>query len=274
MPWRGGFGRILTMQLEPPKSQEPRGAAKTRAKAHTPTQHTPARSCKRGSPGVQAKHADAHPNIPARSGGAELKPEPKHTHPQYAPKPGVAGHQWSAHTNTPTPQHPSREWRVAAKTGAKAHGPAPHTPARSCRAQAERAHKHAYPHTPARTGGAQPKPEPKQTPTGAQPNQEWRGTGGARTQTHTQPNNPANIGGAQSKPEPTRTHTHRTPQPGVAGYKRSLHMSAHTPQQPSKRGRGAAETRTRAHTPTPHTPARSGGVQAERARMRTHTATP
>ena len=48
----------------------------------------------------------------------------------------------------------------------------------------------------------------------------------------------------QPEPEPNHTHPHRTPQPGVAGYKRSAHTSAHTPQHPSQEWRGAAEART------------------------------
>ena len=71
---------------------------------------------------------------------------------------------------------------------------------------------------------------------------------------------PARSGGAQPKPEPKHTYPHRTPQPGVAGYKRTSHTSTHTPQQPSQEWRGAAETRAQAHTTTPHTSARSGGV--------------
>ena len=65
-------------------SQEWRGAAKTRARAHTPTTHTP-----------------------ARSGGAQPKPEPKHTHPHRAPVSGVDGCKRSAHTSTHTTQYPS-----------------------------------------------------------------------------------------------------------------------------------------------------------------------
>ena len=78
----------------------------------------------------------------------------------------------------------------------------------------------------------------------------------------------------QPKPEPKHTHTHRTPQPGVAGCKRGAHTSTHTTQHPSQEWRGAAETRAQAHTPTPHTPARSGGVRAEQAHKHTHTPTP
>ena len=32
-----------------------------------------------------------HPITPARSGGAQPKPEPKHKHPRRTPQPGVAG---------------------------------------------------------------------------------------------------------------------------------------------------------------------------------------
>ena len=70
------------------------------------------------------------------------------------------------------------------------------------------------------------------------------------------------------------THPRRAPVPGVAGYKRSAHTNTHTPQHPSQEWRGAAETRAQANTPTPHTAARSGGVQAERAHKHTHTPTP
>ena len=108
----------------------------------------------------------------------------------------------------------------------------------------------------------------------AQPSREWRGTSRVRRQAHTHPNTPARSGGAQPKTQPKHTHAHRTPQPGVAGYKRSGHTSTHRPQHPSQEWRGAAETRAQAYTPTPHTPARSGRVQAERARKLTHTPSP
>ena len=105
----------------------------------------------------------------------------------------------------------------------------------------------------------------------AHPSQEWRGTSGARTQTHTHPNTPARSGRAQPKPEPKHTQPHRTRQPGEAEYKRSTHKDTHTPQHPKQEWRGAAETQVQAHTPTPHTPARSGGVQTEHAPEHTHT---
>ena len=35
--------------------------------------------------------AHTQPNSPARSGGAQPKPEPKHTHPSRTPQPGEAG---------------------------------------------------------------------------------------------------------------------------------------------------------------------------------------
>ena len=68
--------------------------------------------------------------------------------------------------------------------------------------------------------------------------------------------------------------THHKPQPGEAGYKQSAHTSRHRPRHPSQEWRGPAETRAQAHTPTPHTPARSGGVKEECARKCTHTLTP
>ena len=165
----------------------------------------------RGASGARTR-AHTQPNTTARTGGAQPKPEPKHTHPRRAPRPGVAGCKRSAHTSTHTAKHPSQECRGAAKTRARAHTPTTHRPARS--------------------------------------------------------------GGAQLKPEPKHTYPHRAPMPGVAGCKRSAHTSTHTPQHPSQEWRGAAETRAEAHTPTPHTPARSGGVQAERAHKQTQTPTP
>ena len=108
----------------------------------------------------------------------------------------------------------------------------------------------------------------------ARPSQEGRGTSGARTKAHTHPNTPARSSGAQPIPEPKHTHPGRTPQPGVAGCKQSAHTSRHKPRHPSQEWRGAAGTRTQPHTPTPHTPARSHRVQADRTHKRTHIRTP
>ena len=74
-----------------------------------------------------------------------------------------------------------------------------------------------------------------------------------------------------SWPEPKHTHPHSTPQPGEASYKWSAHTSTQTPRHPSQECRGAAEPRAQAHTATTHTPAKSGRVQAQRARKRRHT---
>ena len=279
-----------------------------------------------------------HPNKPARSGGAQPKPEPKHTHPRRAPQPGVAGCKQSAHTSTQTAQHCSQEWRGAAETRAQTHTPTARTPARSNGVQAERPHQHTrtptpqagvagcsrgpspdththgahpsqewrgasgaprpahtQPNTRARSGGAQPKPEPKHTHpprapqpgvagcelsthtsthTPQHPSQEWRGASGAPRPAHTQPNTRARSGGAEPKPEPKHTHPPRAPQQGVAGCELSTHTSTHTPQHPSQEWRGAAETRAQTQTPTPRTRARSGWVQAERPHEHTHSPTP
>ena len=196
---------------------------------------------------------------------AQLKPEPKHTLPTWTTKPGVAGYKLRAHTTTHTPQNLSQEGQGAAETGAHTHAPSLHTPARSGGVHAERAEKHT--HTPTTKLGVARRsriPSPQTYTHTAHPSQEWRGTSGARARTNTLPKTPARNSGAQPKPQPKHTAPHRTPEPGVAGYKRSAHTNTHTPHYPSQEGRGAAETGAQAHTPTPHTPAWSGGVQAER----------
>ena len=144
-------------------------------------------------------------NEPRHRNGCPATPNPDTP----APQPGVAGRSRnpSPHTHTHT-AHPSLERRET--SGA-------------------RTQTHTYPDTPAKSGGAQPKPEPNH----AHPSQEWRGTGRAHIQTHTHPNNPARSDEAQPKPEPKHPHRHRTPQSGVAGYKRSAHTNTHTPQHPS-----------------------------------------
>ena len=141
-------------------SQEWRGAPETRAQAHTPTPQSPARrggvqaGCAHkhthtltpqpGVAGHSAKpspnthmhtahpsqewrrtsgartQAQTGPNTPARSGGAQPRPEPKHTHPHRTAQPGVPGYKQSAHANTHTPHHPSQEWQGAAETRTQA----------------------------------------------------------------------------------------------------------------------------------------------------------
>ena len=215
-----------------------------------------------------------HPDTPARSGGAQPKPKPKQTHPRRTSQPGVAGYKRSAHTSTQTQEHPSQEWQDAAKTRVQAHTFTPHTPARSGGVQAERAHKQVHTRTPQPgVAGRRQNPSPSTHTHTAHPNQEWRGTSGSHTKAHTHPNIPARSGGVQREPEPKHTHPHRTPRPGVAGYKQSAHTSTHTPQHPSQERRGDTENRAQTDIPTPHTQARSGGVQAERAHKHTHTPT-
>ena len=136
-------------------------------------------------------------------------------------------------------------------------------------------HKHTHTPTPQPGVAGHSRSPSRSTHTRtAHSSQEWRGASGARTQADTNPDTPAGSGGAQPKPELNHTHPHRTSQPGVAGYKRRAHTSAHTPGHPSQEWRGAAETRAQTHTPTPHDPAGSGGVQGERAHQHTQTPKP
>ena len=216
--------------------QELRGAAETRAQTHTPTARTQASSggvqaerphqqtpgkagCSR-NPSPNTHTHGVHPSqewrgasgaptpAHARSGGVLLKPEPIHTHPRRAPKPGVAGCKRSAHTST------RQEWQTAAETRAQTHRPTARTPARSGGVQAE----HPHQHTPGVAGCSQ-NPKPNTHTHSAHPSQQWRGASGAPTPAH------ARSGGVQPKPEPKHTHPRRAPKSGVAGCKRSAHTS-------------------------------------------------
>ena len=198
--YRGSTHTSTHTPLHP--SQEWRGAAETGAQTHTPRPHTQARSggvqgeharqhpgtptpqpgvaghSQNPSPSTHTHNAHpsqewrgtggactpahTHPNTPARSGGAQPKPEPKHAHARRTPQPGVAGYRGSTHSNTHTPT-PQPGLANAAETRAQAHTRTPQTPARSGRLQGEHAHQQAHLNTPARRGGAQPKPEPKHT---------------------------------------------------------------------------------------------------------------
>ena len=248
--------------------QEWRGAAKTQAQTHTPMARTQARSGRvqaerphHHTPGVAGCSQNQGPNTHthgahpsqewrgasgaptpahARDGGLQPKPEPKHTHPRRAPKPGVAGCKQSAHTST------RQEWQGAAETGARIHTPTARTQARSGRVQAERPHQH----TPG-VAGCSPNPSPNTHTHGAHPSQEWQGASGAPTPAH------ARSGGVQPKPKPKHPHPRRAPKPGVAGCKQSA------PTSTRQEWRGAAETQAQTHTPTARTQARSGRVQAE-----------
>ena len=168
----------------------------------TPTLMVRPRQERRGTSGARTQ-ADTQPNTPARSGGAQSKPEPKHNHPHRTTQPGVAGHKRSAHTNTLTAQHRSQEWRGAAETQSQAKTPTPRTPARSVGLRAEHAHKHTQAQTPQpRVAGRSRNPSQSTHTHTAHPSQERRGSSGARTQADTHPNTPARSGGAQPKPEP------------------------------------------------------------------------
>ena len=140
--------------------------------------------------------AHTQPNTPARSGGLQPKPEPKHTHPRRAPQLGVPGCNRSAHTSRHKPRHPSQEWRGAAGTRTLPHTPTPVTPARSGRVQAERTDKRTHTPTPQPgVAGRSRNPNPTTTQTQTQaprnsrkPSVHSPGTEAARAMQVTPPN--------------------------------------------------------------------------------------
>ena len=96
-----------------------------------------------------------HPNTPARGGGTQPKPEPKHTHPHRATQPGMVGYKRSAHANTHTHTN---------------------TRARSGRPQPKPEPKHTHPHRTRKPGVAGYKRRAHtNTHTPQHPSQEWRG---------------------------------------------------------------------------------------------------
>ena len=83
----------------------PRPRVAGRIRNPSPSTHTHAAQANQewqGTSGARTQ-ADTRPNGPARSGGAQPKPEPKHTHPRCTPQPGVAGHKRREHRNMHTP---------------------------------------------------------------------------------------------------------------------------------------------------------------------------
>ena len=142
---------------------------------------------------MQAKgaHKHAHPNTPAKSGGAERKTEPEHTHAHRTPQPGVAGYKWSAHTSTQRPN----------------------TPARSGGAQPKPEPKHTHPHRSAKPGMAgYERSTHANTHTPHHFSQEWQGAAETRAETqprpkdkrHTTVGNPSSIARALRQPVPCR----------------------------------------------------------------------
>ena len=183
-----------------PQPGEARRSRNPSPRTHTRTVH-PSQEWR--VTGEARTQTHTHPNTPARSGGAQPKPEFRHTHPCRRPQPGVAGYmagyKRSEHTNMHTP--------------------------------------------PPQPGGVRRSrdPSPSTKTHTAQPSQEWRATSGAHTQAHTHPDTPARSGRAEPKPEPKHTRPHHTPQPGEAGYKQSAHT--HTPAaQPGVAGRSRNQT--------------------------------
>ena len=117
----------------PQPSQERKAGARPKPELKHTHEH---RRPQRGLPGHRrSAHTYTHSPNPARNGGLNTKPEPKHTH--HKPQPGCSQ---TPQPNTRTADY-SQEWRST--SGARTQTYAPNTPARN--------------------GGAQPKPQPKQT---------------------------------------------------------------------------------------------------------------
>ena len=116
--------RTTTQEQAPgnshPTHHKPEPGVAGRSENSSPSTHThnahPSQEW-RGTGGARRQtHTD--PNNPARSGGRrDLSPN-THTHTTRTPA-GVAGYKRSANTSTHTPQHPSQEWRGAAKNRAQ-----------------------------------------------------------------------------------------------------------------------------------------------------------
>ena len=179
---------------------------------------------------MQAEHAhkNTHPNTPAKSGGAQPKPEPKHTHPHRAPVPGVAGCKRSAHTSTQTAQHPSQEWQAHLK-------PKP---------------KHTHPHRAAVPGVAGCKRSTHTNTHTPTLSEGWRGAAQTRAQTHTPTcRTRARSGWVQA--ERAHEHTHsQTSQSGVVGRSRIPGPNTHThTAHLCQEWLGASEVRTQTRTP-------------------------
>ena len=181
----------------------------------------------RGTSGARTQ-AHTEPQNHSQEWRTQPKPEPKHTHPHRTSQPGVAGYKQSAHTSTHTPQHPSQEWRGAAKTRAQARTPQP-----GVAGYKRSAHTNTYTPTPEPgVAGRSRRPSPSTHTRTALPSQEWRGTSGARTQAHTEPQN------------------HSQEWPGVAENRAQAHTP--TPHIPARSGRVQAEgTHKHTHAPTP-----------------------
>ena len=77
----------------------------------------------------------------------------------------------------------------------------------------------------------------------------------------------------QPKPEPKHTDTHAARPSQEWRGTRGARTQTRTPQHPRQLWPDAAKTRAQTHTPTPRTPARSGGMQAGPVHKQTQTLT-
>ena len=231
--------------------------------------HTPPRQEWRGISRAHAR-THTHPNAPTRSGGAQRKPEPKHTRPHRTPQPAVAGYKQGTHTNTHTLQHPSQDWRGAAATQAQAHTPAPHLQPGGVGDQAQHAHKHTQtPTAQPGVAGGQPKPKPKHTHQHRRPEPATAGYRQSAHKTTHAPKPQPRMVWCKPKPKPNRKH--HKPQPGMEGQNHNPYPNTPTPD-PSQGWRGypnPSPSTTRTQTQTPHNSRKpsvhSPGTEAARA---------
>ena len=174
------------------------------------------------------------------------KPEPKYTHPHRTAQPGVAGYNCSAHTNTHTPQYPSRDWRGSRNPSPSTHTPSAHPNQEWRGTSGARTQTHTDLNTRARSGGAQLKPDSKHT----HPHRTLEpGIAGYRQSAHTttQAREPEpGMAGCRLKPRPKRTH--HKPQPGMMGRNQNLYPSTHT-LDPGQDWRVYRETHTQTQAP-------------------------
>ena len=149
-----------------------------------------------------------------------------------------------------TPQQPNQEGRGTAKT--RAQHPRPHSTPQPGKAGNKRGAR-TNTHTPRRPSQEWRGAAPTKHPCTAAPTRRCRRPRGTGSRAHTHRNTSPRSGGAQPKPRPQHARPHRTPEPGTAGCRRSVHATTHVPYpQPRKVGwRPKPKPNRKHHKPQP-----------------------